>query len=85
MEEWRREHTQRKETDPISEEDRNLLDDTDRCRDQTSLLTEWYESRNRERIQEDGSFIHHQKGSITDTYTTDWNLREGEYRRKLGE
>ena len=29
--------------------------------------------------------MHHQKESITSTYTTDWNLREGEYRRKLGE
>jgi hypothetical protein len=41
--------------------------------------------------------MHHQKGPITDTYTTDWNLREGEYKttdwnlregeykRKLGE
>jgi hypothetical protein len=29
--------------------------------------------------------MHHQKGSITVTYTADWNLREGEYRRKLGE
>ena len=29
-EKWRREHTQRKESDPISEEGRNLLDDTDR-------------------------------------------------------
>ena len=29
--------------------------------------------------------MHHQKGPITSTYTADWNLREGEYRRKLGE
>ena len=29
-EKWSREHTQRKETDPISEEDWNLLEDTDR-------------------------------------------------------
>ena len=44
-----------------------------------------YESRRRERIHEDGSFMYHQKGSITATYTSDWNLREGEYRGKLGE
>ncbi len=61
------------------------MDDTDRFRDQTSLLTECHESRKRERIQEDGSFVHHQKGPITATYTADWNLREREYRRKLGE
>ena len=35
--------------------------------------------------QEDGSFVNHQKGPITVTYTADWNLKEGEYRRKLGE
>ena len=86
VEKWRREHTQRKETDPISEEGWNLLDwDTDRWQDQTSLLMECYESRKKERIQEDGSFVHHQKGPITTTYTTDCILREGEYRRKLGE
>ena len=74
---WRREHTQRNETDPISEEGQTHLEDTDRWRDQASLLKECYESRKRERIHEDGSFMHHQKGPITATYTTDWNLREG--------
>ncbi len=57
----------------------------DRWRDRASLLKEWYESRKRERIHEDGSFMHHQKGPITATYTADWNLREGEYRGKLGD
>jgi hypothetical protein len=86
-EKWCREHTQRNETDPISEEDQNLLEDMDRwCDpDEVSLLKEYYESRKRERIHEDGSFMHHQKGSITGNYTEDWNLREGEYRKKLGE
>ena len=53
--------------------------------DQTSLLEECYETRKREKIHEDGLFMHYQKGPITGTYTADWNLREGEYRRKLGE
>ena len=35
---WRREHTQRNETDPISEEGQTHLEDTDRWRDQASLL-----------------------------------------------
>jgi hypothetical protein len=48
-------------------------------------LKECYESRKRERIHEDGSFRYHQKGPITATYTADWLLRPGEYRRKLGE
>jgi hypothetical protein len=51
-EKWRREHTQRNETDPTSEEGRNLLEDTDRCRDQAYRLKECYESRKRERIHE---------------------------------
>ena len=48
-----REHTQRNETDPTSEEGQNLLEDTDRWCDQASLLEECYESRKRERIHED--------------------------------
>ena len=51
-EKWRREHTQRNETDPTSEEGRNLLEDTDRWRDQAYRLKEYYESRKRERIHE---------------------------------
>ena len=51
-EKWRREHTQRNETDPTSEEGRNLLEDTDRWCDQAYRLKEWYESRKRERIHE---------------------------------
>ena len=85
VEKWCREHTQRHESSPISEEGQNLLDNTDRWCDQASILKECYESRKRERIHEDGSFRHHQKGSITTTYTSDWLLRPGEYRRKLGE
>ena len=70
---------------PISEEGQTLLQDTDRWSDQSSLLKEYYESRKRERIHEDGSFFHHLNGSITTTYTSDWLLRQGEYRRKVGD
>ncbi len=70
-EKWFREHIQRLETSPISEEGQNLLDNTDRWCDLDSRLKECYESRKKERIHEDGSFWHHQKGSITATYTTD--------------
>ena len=44
-------------------------------------------SRKRERINDDGSFKHHQKGAITGTFTGDWYLRKGpkESRDKLGE
>jgi len=44
-----------------------------------------HESRKRGRINEDGSFMPHQKGPITSTYTADWFLREGEGRELLGE
>ena len=53
--------------------------------DQDRVLKECYESKKRVRIHEDGSFMYHQEGPITATYTADWFLREGEYRRKLGE
>ena len=85
VEKWCKEHIQRKESDPTSEEGRNLLEDTDRWSDQVSLLRESYESRKGERINEDDTFRHHQRGSITATYTSDWGLREDEYRRKLGD
>jgi len=76
-EKWCKEHMPRKGKEPISEEGQNLLDDPDRWCDRASLLKECYEPRKRERTHEDGSFMHHQKGSITTTYTTDWFLREG--------
>ncbi len=66
-EKWCREHTQRHDSSPISEEGQNLIDNTDRWGDQASILKECYESRKRERIHEDGSFRHHQKGPITVT------------------
>ena len=49
---WCREHIQRQETDPISEEGQNLLEDTDRWRDQPSLLKECYELENLEKFME---------------------------------
>ena len=74
-EKWCKEPIPRIETDPISEEGKNLPDDIDRWRDPASLLKECYQSRKGERIHEDGSFMHHQKGPITATYTADWFLR----------
>ena len=48
----------------------SVVEDTDRDRwcDKESLLKECYEFRKRERVHEDGSFMHHQKGPITTTY-----------------
>ena len=61
------------------------MDDKNRWHDKTTLHRECYESRKRERINEDGSFRPHQKGIITATYIADWFLREGQSRQKLGE
>jgi hypothetical protein len=56
------------------------------CRHKTFLLSkECYESRKRERINEDDSFMSHMKGPITLTYTSDWFLREWDGREILGE
>jgi hypothetical protein len=43
------------------------------------------EFRKRERSKEDGSFMPHQKGPITSTFTADWFLQEGQGRELLGE
>jgi len=69
----------------ISKEGHDLLEDVDRWRDKTTLLKECYDPRKRERINEDGSFMPHQRGPIMPTYTADWFLREGEGREKFGE
>jgi hypothetical protein len=42
-----------------------------------ALLGVIHESRKRGRMNEDGSFIHHQKGPITSTFASDWFLRRG--------
>jgi len=73
-EKWRKEHIPRRGKGDISEEGQELLEDTDKWRDKASLFKECYESRKRERINEDGSFLPHQKGPITSTYTADWFL-----------
>ena len=84
-EKWHKEHIPRKGKGDISEEGQELLEDKDKWRDKASLSKACYESRKRERINEDGSFLAHQKGPITSTYTSDWFLREGEHREIPGE
>ena len=61
----------RKGKGDISEEGQEILEDKDIWGNQTALLGVIHESRKRGRISEDGSFIPHQKGSITSTYTED--------------
>jgi len=73
-EKWRKEHIPRKGKRDISEEGQEILEDKDIWGNRTALLGVTHESRKRERISEDGSFLTHQKGPTTSTYTTDWFL-----------
>ena len=84
-EKWCKEHMPRKGKGDISEEGQEILEDRDIWENETTLRGVIHESRKRERINEDGSFMPHQKGPITSTFTADWFLREGEGRELLGE
>jgi hypothetical protein len=84
-EKWRKEHMPRKGKGNISAEGQELLEDKDTWGNETVLHGVVYESRKRERSNDDGLFIPHQKGPITSTVTADWFLREGQGREMLGE
>jgi len=80
-----KEHMPRKGKGSISAEGQEVLVDKDVWGNGTSLQEAIYESRKRERSNEDGLFMTHQKGPITTTFTVDWFLREGQGRELLGE
>jgi hypothetical protein len=82
---WRKEHIPRKGKGNISAEGQDLLEDKNIWGNETTLGGVIFESRKRERVNEDGLFIPHQKGPITSTFTADWFLREGQGRELLGE
>jgi hypothetical protein len=84
-EKWRKEHMPRKGKGNISVEGYELLEDKEIWGNETTLRGAIYDSRKRERSNEDGLFMPHQKGPITSTFTTDWFLREGQEREVLGE
>jgi len=44
-----------------------------------------HNSRKKDRMNIDGTFLPHQKGAISATFTSDWYLRKGENRDKMGE
>ena len=69
----------------ISTEGQELLEDKETWGNETALRGVIHDSRKRERSNEDGVFIPHQRGPITSTFTTDWFLREGQGRELLGE
>jgi hypothetical protein len=69
----------------ISEEGQEILEDRDIWTNETTLRGVIHASRKRERDNDDGVFMRHQRGPIISTFTTDWFLREGEGRELLGE
>jgi hypothetical protein len=68
-----------------SAEGQELLEDKEIWGNETALRGVIYDSRKRERSNEDGLFMPHQKGPITSTFTVDWFLREGQGRELLKE
>jgi hypothetical protein len=84
-EKWQKEHMPRKGNGNICTEGQELLEDKDIWGNETVLHGVIYKSRKRERSNEDGLFMPHQKGPITSTFTADWFLREGQARELLGE
>jgi hypothetical protein len=69
----------------ISAEGQELLEDKEIWGNETALHGAIDESRKRERSNENGLFMPHQKGPITSTITADWFLRKGQGRELLGE
>ena len=69
---WWKENIPRKGKGDISEEGQELLDDKEIRGNHITLREVIHDSRKRERSNEDGLFMLHQKGPITSTFTADW-------------
>jgi hypothetical protein len=84
---WCKEHIPRKGSDlnDITEEGISLLDDTELWWEKLNLLWACHASRSKDRANNDGSFRPHHGGAISSTFTSDWYLRKGESRDKMGE
>ncbi len=82
-EKWRKEHMPKRGKGNISVEGQELLEDKEIWGNETVLRGSIHDSRKRERSKEDGSFMSHQKGPNTSTFTTDCFLREGQGRTLL--
>jgi hypothetical protein len=84
---WCREHIPRKGNNlhDITEEGISLLDDVELWWEKQNLLWACHASRSKDRMSDDGSFVTHQHGAISSTFTSDWYLRKGESRDKMGE
>ncbi len=78
---WCKEHIPRKgnNLNDITEEGISLW------WEKQNLLWACHVSRSKDRMNNDGSFVTHQVGAISSTFTSDWYLRKGESRDKMGE
>ena len=81
---WCKEHIPRDGND-LTEEGQILLEDPELCLDRLTFLWECHTSRKQKHTTEDGTFLLHNKGSITSTFTGDCLLTEGKSRDKFGE
>ena len=81
---WYKEHIPRDGND-VTEEGQMLLDDPEQWMDRQTFLWKCHASRKREHTTEDDTFLLHDRGTITSTFTGDCLLTEGESRDKLGE
>ncbi len=70
---WCKEHIPRNGND-LTEEGQILLEHPELWMDRPTFLWECHVSRKRERTTEDGTFLLHNKGAITSTFTGDWLL-----------
>jgi hypothetical protein len=84
---WCKEHITHKDNDlnDITEEGISLLDDTELWWEKQDLLWACHISRKKDRMNIDRSFRQYQSGAISSTFTSDWYLRKGESRDKMGE
>jgi hypothetical protein len=84
---WCKEHIPRKgnNLNDITDEAISLLDDTELWWEKQNLLWACHTSRSKDRVKNDGSFVTHQIGAISSTFTSDWYLRKGDSRDKMGE
>ena len=81
---WCKEQIPHKGND-LTDEGILLLDDMELWWERQNLLWVSYNSRKKDRMGIDGTFLLHQTGAISTTFTSDWYLRKGESQDTLGE
>ena len=80
---WCKEHIPHKGND-LTDEGLLLLDGMELWWEKQNLLWACHNSRKTDRMNIDGTFLPHQKGAISATFTSDWYLRKGETETSWG-